>query len=115
MTTQQPGRVIAGRASAQRPTPPTFARTSHHQELTMARYACHDCDATFDAPTDTATAGCPGCGELVGQDQPGMPRAYPDCERCGDTGLDPENANEPCHGCQPCRSCFTATTGQPTP
>ncbi|MGW9058874.1 hypothetical protein [Streptomyces sp. NPDC055733] len=30
-----------------------------------------------------------------------MPRAYPDCDRCGDTGLDPENTNEPCHDCQP--------------
>ncbi|MFC8065450.1 hypothetical protein [Streptomyces sp. NPDC057293] len=67
----------------------------------MTRYACHDCAVTFDAPTDTATAGCPGCGELVARNEPVMPRAYPDCDRCGDTGLDPENANKPCHDCQP--------------
>lgn len=33
----------------------------------MAQYACHDCDTTFNAPTDTETVCCPGCGEMAVQ------------------------------------------------
>ncbi|MFJ5967920.1 hypothetical protein [Streptomyces sp. NPDC093060] len=33
----------------------------------MTKYACYDCDATFDAPTDTESSRCPGCGEMVEQ------------------------------------------------
>lgn len=28
----------------------------------MNQFACHDCDATFEAPTDADTCRCPGCG-----------------------------------------------------
>jgi hypothetical protein len=68
----------------------------------MSQYACNDCDTTFDAPTDTDTACCPGCGEMaVKQAAPGISRAYPDCERCGDTGIDPDGENDPCAECRP--------------
>lgn len=33
----------------------------------MTTYACHDCDTTFTAPTDTETACCPGCGDMAGK------------------------------------------------
>lgn len=31
----------------------------------MSKYSCDDCDATFEAPTDTDTCRCPGCGEMA--------------------------------------------------
>ncbi|MFJ8852315.1 zinc ribbon domain-containing protein [Streptomyces sp. NPDC102437] len=55
MISSTPARVVAGRATTHR---------THHQENPVTYY-CDDCDAEFEAPTDTATVRCPGCGEMA--------------------------------------------------
>ena len=76
----------------------------------MTQYTCTDCDHTFTAPTDTETVACPGCGEMAEQQPvPETSPAYPNCERCGDTGRDPEQ-----RGAAPCPECQLAavTSGE---
>ncbi|MFD8820816.1 hypothetical protein ACFV1C_00355 [Streptomyces sp. NPDC059605] len=55
MTPKVPAREIAGRAPTHRT----------HPLEDPVKYHCNTCDATFEAPTDTDTVRCLGCGETA--------------------------------------------------